>query len=50
MDIGNKLKTARMNCNFTQEYVAEKIGEIRGRSIEEVAEKSRENAKRLFGI
>ena len=31
-------------------HVAEKIGEIRGWSIEEVAEKSRENAKRLFGI
>lgn len=26
MDVGNKLKTARMNCNFTQEFVAEKIG------------------------
>ena len=26
MDIGNKLKSARMNCNFTQEFVAEKIG------------------------
>ena len=26
MDIGNKLKSARMNCSFTQEFVAEKIG------------------------
>ncbi|MBQ8227535.1 MAG: helix-turn-helix transcriptional regulator [Clostridia bacterium] len=26
MDIGQKLKTARINCDLTQEFVAEKIG------------------------
>jgi TatD DNase family protein len=31
-------------------YVAEKIAEIKGISVEEVAEKTTENAKRLFGI
>ena len=31
-------------------HVAEKIGEIRGWTVEEVAAKTRENAKRLFGI
>ena len=39
-----------MKLALKQAQKAEKIGEIRGWSIEEVAEKSRENAKRLFGI
>ena len=38
------------NTSRNVKFVAEKIAEVKGMKLEEVAEITRENAKRIFGI